>query len=297
MGYCRTGTFPYNHFQLLPRSSRNYRRLRYHRPGWLLSFVSTSPISLQESFNNVKQWLQEIDRYACENVNKLLVGNKCDLTAKRAVEMQAAKVRNFLTDWVHADYYSYRFQKSITISGMTHCSPAITKFFWYFLREAAHAVNIKKGNTAVTLLFEGGGTAEQLDTKSIYDTVSNFQTKRSAQSEIRCLPVIRTVPVSPKRHWFYSSHMSHPTNLFAVLLGLCSNSLLYQKKPFEKAGQIVPVPCLAVLSNGGLRSKRDNYFQEYADQLGIPFLETSAKSSTNVEQVRYFPLTFFYLNP
>lgn len=40
----------------------------------------------------MKQWLQEIDRYACENVNKLLVGNKCDLTAKRAVETQAAKV-------------------------------------------------------------------------------------------------------------------------------------------------------------------------------------------------------------
>ncbi|KAE9421564.1 hypothetical protein Angca_004718 [Angiostrongylus cantonensis] len=48
-------------------------------------------ITDQESFNNVKQWLQEIDRYACENVNKLLVGNKCDLTAKRAVEIQAAK--------------------------------------------------------------------------------------------------------------------------------------------------------------------------------------------------------------
>ena len=48
-------------------------------------------ITDQETFNNVKQWLQEIDRYACENVNKLLVGNKCDLTAKRAVETQAAK--------------------------------------------------------------------------------------------------------------------------------------------------------------------------------------------------------------
>lgn len=48
-------------------------------------------ITDQESFNNVKQWLQEIDRYACENVNKLLVGNKCDLTAKRAVETAAAK--------------------------------------------------------------------------------------------------------------------------------------------------------------------------------------------------------------
>ena len=46
-----------------------------------------------ESFNNVKQWLHEIDRYASENVNKLLVGNKSDLTSKRAVTFDQGKVR------------------------------------------------------------------------------------------------------------------------------------------------------------------------------------------------------------
>jgi len=30
----------------------------------------------QESFSNVRQWMGEIDRYACENVNKLLVATK-----------------------------------------------------------------------------------------------------------------------------------------------------------------------------------------------------------------------------
>ena len=40
----------------------------------------------------MKQWLQEIDRYACENVNKLLVGNKCDLTTKKVVDFTTAKV-------------------------------------------------------------------------------------------------------------------------------------------------------------------------------------------------------------
>ncbi len=47
----------------------------------------------QESFNNVKQWLNEIDRYASENVNKLLVGNKSDLATKKVVDYQTAKVR------------------------------------------------------------------------------------------------------------------------------------------------------------------------------------------------------------
>eukprot|EP00441_Pelagodinium_beii_P018332 CAMPEP_0197667252 /NCGR_PEP_ID=MMETSP1338-20131121/65643_1 /TAXON_ID=43686 ORGANISM="Pelagodinium beii, Strain RCC1491" /NCGR_SAMPLE_ID=MMETSP1338 /ASSEMBLY_ACC=CAM_ASM_000754 /LENGTH=200 /DNA_ID=CAMNT_0043246451 /DNA_START=143 /DNA_END=741 /DNA_ORIENTATION=- len=48
-------------------------------------------ITDRESFDNVKQWLSEIDRYACENVNKLLVGNKMDLADKRAVTWEEAK--------------------------------------------------------------------------------------------------------------------------------------------------------------------------------------------------------------
>ena len=44
-----------------------------------------------ESFNNVKTWLSEIEKYASDNVNKLLVGNKSDLVVKKTVDTNTAK--------------------------------------------------------------------------------------------------------------------------------------------------------------------------------------------------------------
>merc|ERR1711967_126908 len=45
----------------------------------------------RESFNNVKHWIQEIDKYAADGVKKLLVGNKCDLQSKKVVSYDEAK--------------------------------------------------------------------------------------------------------------------------------------------------------------------------------------------------------------
>ncbi|CAG0891850.1 unnamed protein product [Cyprideis torosa] len=45
----------------------------------------------QESFTNVRQWLEEIERYASENVNKLLVGSKCDLESQKVVDASMAR--------------------------------------------------------------------------------------------------------------------------------------------------------------------------------------------------------------
>ena len=49
----------------------------------------------QESFNNVKKWLEKIKRNTCENVQdvpKLLVGNKSDLVSRKVVDFSTAKV-------------------------------------------------------------------------------------------------------------------------------------------------------------------------------------------------------------
>lgn len=39
----------------------------------------------------MREWLSEIERFACEGVNKLLVGNKVDMVSKKAVEYDTAK--------------------------------------------------------------------------------------------------------------------------------------------------------------------------------------------------------------
>jgi Ras-related protein Rab-1A len=45
----------------------------------------------QVSFHNVKQWMVEIDRYACDHVSRFIVGNKTDLEQKRIVTTEAGK--------------------------------------------------------------------------------------------------------------------------------------------------------------------------------------------------------------
>jgi Ras-related protein Rab-1A len=65
-------------------------------PSWEFLHIGNEQIvydvTEMESFNNVKQWLNEIDRYANDSVCKLLVGNKCDLVENKVVDTQTAKV-------------------------------------------------------------------------------------------------------------------------------------------------------------------------------------------------------------
>ncbi|CAE7205683.1 RABD2C [Symbiodinium sp. CCMP2592] len=45
----------------------------------------------RESFNHVDEWLNEVNRYVNENTCKILIGNKCDMTAERQVSTEEAK--------------------------------------------------------------------------------------------------------------------------------------------------------------------------------------------------------------
>eukprot|EP01060_Flectonema_neradi_P034104 TRINITY_DN588_c13_g1_i1.p1 TRINITY_DN588_c13_g1~~TRINITY_DN588_c13_g1_i1.p1 ORF type:complete len:205 (+),score=46.29 TRINITY_DN588_c13_g1_i1:96-710(+) len=45
----------------------------------------------KETFDNVKTWLKEIEKYATDNVSKLLVGNKSDMVVRKHVDHSTAK--------------------------------------------------------------------------------------------------------------------------------------------------------------------------------------------------------------
>ena len=45
----------------------------------------------RSTFKNIKSWVYEVDRYAVDNVCKLIIGNKCDLLQDRVVSYEEAK--------------------------------------------------------------------------------------------------------------------------------------------------------------------------------------------------------------
>jgi len=48
-------------------------------------------VTSRQSFDNIKKWLDDVERHATNTIVKLLVGNKADLDSKRQVEFQTAK--------------------------------------------------------------------------------------------------------------------------------------------------------------------------------------------------------------
>jgi len=48
--------------------------------------ILTYDVTNAESFGNLKMWAKAIDQHAAKSVNRILVGNKCDLEDKRVIE-------------------------------------------------------------------------------------------------------------------------------------------------------------------------------------------------------------------
>jgi len=61
----------------------------YYRNGHGIAVVFD--VTDMDSFDHVKRWLGEIDKYAKEDVSVLLIGNKSDMESSRVVDSEMAK--------------------------------------------------------------------------------------------------------------------------------------------------------------------------------------------------------------
>lgn len=50
-------------------------------------------VTNEKSFENIKNWIRNIEENASADVEKMILGNKCDLDAKRQVNNTVTKVK------------------------------------------------------------------------------------------------------------------------------------------------------------------------------------------------------------
>jgi len=55
----------------------------------------------EKSFGNIRNWIRNIEQHATESVNKMLIGNKCDMTDKKVIDTEKGKAL--------ADEYGIKF--------------------------------------------------------------------------------------------------------------------------------------------------------------------------------------------
>ena len=55
--------------------------------GVILVYDCTS----EKSFNNIRDWIQQLTNHGCNEISKVLVGNKCDMSDKRKISFEQGK--------------------------------------------------------------------------------------------------------------------------------------------------------------------------------------------------------------
>ena len=84
MGYCWTRKLQVHHPLLLPQRHRGLPRLRHHQ-------VALNPFR-KETFDHLKEWLEEVKANGNVSMQVLLVGNKTDLEAERQVSTEEGRL-------------------------------------------------------------------------------------------------------------------------------------------------------------------------------------------------------------
>ncbi|CAD6243174.1 unnamed protein product [Miscanthus lutarioriparius] len=261
----------------------------------------------QESFNNVKQWLNEIDRYASDNVNKLLVGNKSDLTANKVVATETAKA---FADEMGIPFMETSAKNAInveqafmamaaSIKDRMASQPAVANARPATVQIRGQPVNQKTDYLFKLLLIGDSGVGKSC-------LLLRFADDSYLDSYISTIGVdfkIRTVEQDGKtiklQIWDTAGQERFRTITSSYYRGAHGIIIVYDVTDQESFNNVKQwlneidryasdnVNKLLVGNKSDLTANRvvaTETAKAFADEMGIPFMETSAKNATNVEQ-------------
>uniref|UniRef100_A0A0D9VJ03 GTP-binding protein n=1 Tax=Leersia perrieri TaxID=77586 RepID=A0A0D9VJ03_9ORYZ len=265
----------------------------------------------QESFNNVKQWLNEIDRYASDNVNKLLVGNKSDLTANKVVSSETAKafademgIPFMETSAKNATNVEQAFMAmAASIKDRMASQPAAANARPPTVQIRGQPVN-QKSSCCSDYLFKLLLIGDSGVGKSCL--LLRFADDSYLDSYISTIGVdfkIRTVEQDGKtiklQIWDTAGQERFRTITSSYYRGAHGIIIVYDVTDQESFNNVKQwlneidryasdnVNKLLVGNKSDLTANKvvsSETAKAFADEMGIPFMETSAKNATNVEQ-------------
>jgi len=59
-------------------------------------------VTNEKSFENIKNWIRNIEEHASNDVEKMVLGNKCDITERRQVSKERGEQVTYYIRFVHA---------------------------------------------------------------------------------------------------------------------------------------------------------------------------------------------------
>lgn len=88
-------------FKLTAAGQERFRTITtaYYRGA--MGILLTYDVTDERSFNNIRNWIRNIEQHATEGVNKILVGNKCDMLDKKVINKEQGQAL--------ADEYGIKF--------------------------------------------------------------------------------------------------------------------------------------------------------------------------------------------
>lgn len=110
----------------------------------------------ERSFNNIRNWIRNTEQFASDDVNMILVGNKCDMADKRAVDRERAEA-------LAAEYGMAFMETSAKASiGVDDAFMTIARYVCVYFELCLHAGTLRRGSlTRATRLRTRGARASR----------------------------------------------------------------------------------------------------------------------------------------